>query len=200
MNLLGKNKFKNLVFGGTFDPIHNGHIKIVEKIIFNFSPEKIYIIPTGNPYMKPKPPIASSLQRLEMCKIAFANFDRVEIIDYEALRDSPSYTFDTLNFLASRNIQIDTLVLGEDSFSELDNWKEGLLLRKNYKFIVIKRNESSQLDLDDKNFVYLDHISLLSSSDIRKKIALNKQIITDTSIEIANYIENNMIYKNGQNK
>ena len=200
MNLLGKNKFKNLVFGGTFDPIHNGHIKIVEKIIFNFSPEKIYIIPTGNPYMKPKPPIASSLQRLEMCKIAFANFDRVEITDYEALRDSPSYTFDTLNFLASRNIQIDTLVLGEDSFSELDNWKEGLLLRKNYKFIVIKRNESSQLNLDDKNFVYLDHISLLSSSDIRKKIALNKQIITDTSIEIANYIEDNMIYKNGQNK
>ena len=84
MNLPGKNKkIKNLIFGGTFDPIHYGHIEIVKKINLNFSPEKIYVVPSGNPYMKPKPPVATPLQRLEMCKLAFNDFNSVKIIDYE---------------------------------------------------------------------------------------------------------------------
>tara|TARA_B100001113_G_C20975338_1_gene563654 strand:+ start:113 stop:718 length:606 start_codon:yes stop_codon:yes gene_type:complete len=199
MNLPGKNKkIKNLIFGGTFDPIHYGHIEIVKKINLNFSPEKIYVVPSGNPYMKPKPPVATPLQRLEMCKLAFNDFNSVKIIDYEIYRDTPSYTFDTLNFLSSKNIPIDTLALGEDSFLELDSWKQGDYLKRKYNFIVIKRSKSSKFSLEKNDCFYLDRISSLSSSAIRKKILLNQSINNDTTIEIADYIEDNMLYKNGQ--
>jgi nicotinate-nucleotide adenylyltransferase len=201
MTLLGKNnKIKNLIFGGTFDPIHYGHIEIVKKIISYFSPEKIYVIPSGNPYMKPKPPIASPLQRLQMCKIAFNDFNCVNIIDYEVYRSSPSYTVDTINFMSSKNIIIDTLALGEDSYLELDSWKEGDFLKRKFNFVVIKRSKSSNLSTSKSDCFYLEKISSLSSSDIRKKIASNKSIKNDTPIEIENYIEDNMLYKNGQSK
>ncbi|MEC7837812.1 MAG: nicotinate (nicotinamide) nucleotide adenylyltransferase [Chloroflexota bacterium] len=200
MNLPGKNnKIKSVLFGGTFDPIHYGHIKIIEKIICDFNPKVIYIVPAGNPYMKNSPPLATPLQRLQMCELAFKNSKNIKIIDYEILRNSPSYTFDTLNYLSSEKnyINVDTLVLGEDSYIEIDKWKKGKNLKEKYNFIVVKRSNSFSKKNSAKGLFFMEKLSNLSSSLIRKKIDQNQSINNDTPIEIANYIEDNKLYKNG---
>ncbi|MFL2653013.1 MAG: nicotinate (nicotinamide) nucleotide adenylyltransferase [Dehalococcoidia bacterium] len=200
MNLPGKNKLiNNIIFGGTFDPIHNGHIEIIKKIKILFNPKIIYVIPSGNPYMKPKPPVASPIERLQMCKIAFKDFENVKVIDYEIHRKDPSYTYDTIEYLSSININIDSLILGQDSYLEINKWKNGVFLKNKYNFIVIKRNTSASLPINPRNCFYIEKISTLSSSLIREKIILNKSINEDTPIEITKYIEDNNLYKNGQN-
>ena len=66
---------KSIFFGGTFDPVHNGHIEVIKYIKNNFKFKKIFIAPAGNQYMKIVPPIATPIQRYEMCKLAFADID-----------------------------------------------------------------------------------------------------------------------------
>ena len=200
MNLPGKNnKIKAVLFGGTFDPIHYGHIKIIEKINFHYKPEVIYIVPAGNPYMKNAPPVATPLQRFQMCELVFKNSLNIKLIDYEISRNSPSYTIETLNYLISAEnyTNVDTLVLGEDSYIEIDKWKKGKKLKDKYNFIVIKRSNSLLENSSENGVFFMEKLSNLSSSLIRKKIINNKPINNDTPIEIANYIEDNKLYKNG---
>ena len=71
MNLSGRNNGKKVqisaFYGGTFDPLHNGHLSIIKNITENFLIRKVFLVPTGNPYMKQFSPIATPLQRLAMC-------------------------------------------------------------------------------------------------------------------------------------
>ncbi len=72
MHLPGKNNLlKSVFFGGTFDPIHNGHLEIISYIKNNFNFNKMFLSPAGNQYMKSMPPIATPEQRYEMCRLAF---------------------------------------------------------------------------------------------------------------------------------
>ena len=146
MNFHGKTKkINSLVFGGTFDPIHYGHIEIIKRINQKFNPERFCIVPAGNPYMKLNKPLATPIQRYEMCSIALKYFSKLEFVDFEIRRSSPSYTYDTINFLNQNSgvPKIDTIVVGMDSFKEINLWKKGNELIKNYNFLVIKRSDTN---------------------------------------------------------
>ena len=199
MNFHGKiKKIKSLFFGGTFDPIHFGHIEIIKRINKKINPERFCIVPAGNPYMKQSKPLATPLQRYEMCSIALKNFSKIELIDFEVHRDSPSYTYDTINFLNEKPHypKIDTIVLGLDSYKEINMWKKGDELLRNYNFLVIKRSDSNFEAKEVDNIIFFDDISDLSSTLIRNKIFSNKPIVNDTPIEIVKYITDNNLYKN----
>ena len=120
MNLSGKNNGKKVqisaFYGGTFDPLHNGHLSIIKNITESFLIRRVFLVPTGNPYMKQFSPIATPLQRLAMCKIGISN-KSVQIVDYEVNRPNPSYTIDTLNFLkkTQKDFCIKYIVLGSDA-------------------------------------------------------------------------------------
>ena len=149
--------------------------------------------------MKLNKPLATAIQRYEMCSIALKSFSKLELVDFEILSSSPSYTFDTINFLNQKSCvpKIDTIVVGMDSFKEINLWKKGNELKRNYNFLVIKR---SNINFDISKFdnvILFDDISDLSSTTIRKKIFLNKAIVNDTPIEIVKYITDNNLYKNG---
>jgi len=201
MNFHGKNKkIKSLLFGGTFDPIHFGHIEIIKIINQKFNPERFCVVPAGNPYMKLNKPSASPIERYEMCSIALKKFSKIELIDFEIHRLSPSYTYDTINFLNQQSDvpRIDTIVVGIDSFKEISIWKKGKELIRDYNFLVIKRPDIN-FEIDDcDNVILFDHVSNLSSTSIRKKISSNKTIDNDTPIEIVKYITDNNLYKNGK--
>ena len=201
MNFHGKTKkINSLVFGGTFDPIHYGHIEIIKRIKQKFNPERFCIVPAGNPYMKLNKPFATPIQRYEMCSIALKYFSNLEFVDFEIHRSSPSYTCDTINFLNQKSgvPKIDTIVVGMDSFREINLWKKGNELIRNYNFLVIKRSDTNFEISKFDNVILFDHISDLSSTIIRKKIFSNKTIVNDTPIEIVKYITDNNLYKNGK--
>jgi|TARA_B110000263_G_scaffold54024_1_gene45397 nicotinate-nucleotide adenylyltransferase len=196
MNSHGKDKKKAAIFGGTFDPFHNGHLKIIEYVLENFNLDKIFLIPAGNQYMKPEPPKATPLQRFEMCKLAVKSHlvDLVELIEYEIQKTSPSYTFDTLAYLKKNkpDFSVQYIILGGDAFDEISLWKKSSFLRNNYKFIIIQRDKINHKQ-NIKTIPVLK-LSDISSSNIRNKIIRKESILLDTPMEIQKYISDNYLY------
>ena len=197
MNLHGKNKKKAAIFGGTFDPFHNGHLKIIDYVLENFNLDKIFLVPAGNQYMKTIPPKATPTQRFDMCKLVFHS-QLIEVIDYEIKKTSPSYTFDTLEYLEKNKSEfsVSYIILGTDAYDEILLWKEAEFLLNNYKFITIQRDQKNCIKKEN-NFpvVKISKISNISSSKIREKIRKKEPILLDTPMEIQKYITDNNLYK-----
>jgi len=194
MNLHGKSKKKAAIFGGTFDPFHNGHLKIIDYVLENFNIDKIFLVPAGNQYMKPILPKTTPAQRFDMCKLG-ARSHLIEIIDYEIKKTSPSYTFETLNYLEKNKSEfsISYIILGTDAYDEISLWKKSEFLINKYKFILIKRDQKNYIK--EKNIFPVEKLSSISSSNIRKKIRKKESILLDTPMEIQKYITDNNLYK-----
>jgi nicotinate-nucleotide adenylyltransferase len=194
MNLHGKSKKKAAIFGGTFDPFHNGHLKIIDYVLENFNIDKIFLVPAGNQYMKPIPPKTTPAQRFDMCKLGVRSH-LIEIIDYEIKKTSPSYTFETLNYLEKNKSEfsIRYIILGTDAYDEISLWKKSEFLINKYKFILIKRDQKNYVK--DKNIFPVAKLSSISSSNIRRKIRKKESILLDTPMEIQKYITDNNLYK-----
>ena len=110
------------VVGGTFDPMHNGHIAAAEAAIDCAELDEVVFVPTGTPPHRP-PTVASSEQRLEMCRLATADDPRFSVSDVEAKRSGPSYTVDTLLALRAANPHAELLlVLGWDAAALFRTW------------------------------------------------------------------------------
>ena len=110
------------VVGGTFDPIHNGHLAAAEAAIECADLDEVVFVPTGTPPHRP-PTVASSEQRLEMCRLATADDPRFSVSDVEAKRHGPSYTVDTLLALRAANPHAELfLVLGWDAAALFRSW------------------------------------------------------------------------------
>ena len=202
MNLSGKNNGKKVqisaFYGGTFDPLHNGHISIIKNLTESFLIRKVFLVPTGNPYMKQFSPIATPLQRLAMCKIGISN-KSVQIVDYEVNRPNPSYTIDTLNFLkkTEKDFCIKYIVLGSDAFNELHLWKDYIQLIKSYQFIVINRvgNKLNKNQTNNNKLHIIKKLDDINSSQIRNAIRLKKPINKYVSKEIEKYITKTNLYQ-----
>lgn len=110
------------VVGGTFDPMHNGHLAAAEAAIECAELDEVVFVPTGTPPHRP-PTVASSEQRLEMCRLATADDPRFSVSDVEVKRKGPSYTVDTLLALRAANPHAELfLVLGWDAAALFRAW------------------------------------------------------------------------------
>jgi len=113
------------LFGGTFDPVHFGHLRLAEEAANEFELEKIRWIPAGQPVLRASPNV-SAAQRLEMVRMAIADNPRFELDAAEALSDRPSYTVPTLERLRQDDVcgtrQPLVLLLGADAFSGVAGW------------------------------------------------------------------------------
>jgi nicotinate-nucleotide adenylyltransferase len=110
------------VVGGTFDPIHNGHIAAADAAIECAELDEVVFVPTGTPPHRPAT-IASAAQRLEMCRLSTADDPRFSVSDVEVKRSGPSYTVDTLLALRGANPHAELfLVLGWDAASLFRTW------------------------------------------------------------------------------
>lgn len=119
-------------FGGSFDPIHNGHIQLALSLIEKGKVDEVIFCPAGiSPFKKSAPPLASKEDRLKMCKLAIAQISQFSLLDWEVKRKTPSYTIDTIRFLKKRDPKASyRLILGEDSFAGISKWKESDTLLK----------------------------------------------------------------------
>ena len=180
------------VFGGTFNPFHNGHLEIIKALISLNMFDKILVIPTNIPPHKNAPMLASGEDRLAMCFLALKDFMNVEVCDIELRRNGPSYTIDTvceLKKLYNANVHV---VCGGDMITTLYSWKSYNELIKSAKFVAFRRvgTDNSEFDLAvdkirlDGGFVTIidTNITDVSSTEIRNgdsgklPFAVNKYI------------------------
>ncbi|MBI5592757.1 MAG: nicotinate (nicotinamide) nucleotide adenylyltransferase [Deltaproteobacteria bacterium] len=121
------------LFGGTFNPIHFGHLRTILEVRERFGLSRIYLIPSAIPPHKSEADIASPSDRLEMIRRAVGNDSDFVVSDVELMRTGPSYTIDTLSFFADALSKTDPcfLIVGLDAFLEIHTWKDfrGILTR-----------------------------------------------------------------------
>ncbi|MCP2518923.1 nicotinate-nucleotide adenylyltransferase [Candidatus Aminicenantes bacterium AC-708-M15] len=128
------------IFGGTFNPIHFGHLRAAEEVRYKCQLEKILFIPAYIPPHKNSSDIASSKARWDMICLALSNNDAFMPLDIEIKKEKISYSIDTLKEL--RNTYSDSIIffiMGIDSFMEIKTWKNYIELIENYFLIVMSR-------------------------------------------------------------
>src|SRR4030042_5347120 len=112
------------IFGGTFDPIHNGHLTVAEEVRVKLGLGQLLFIPAGQPWLKADRPVSSAKHRLAMLSLAIADNHHFAISTIEIERPGPSYTVDTIAAL-KRNLGVEVKIfflLGSDALAELPQW------------------------------------------------------------------------------
>ena len=129
------------LFGGTFNPIHSGHIHASLEVKEAFSLDKIYLIPSALPPHKKQTGMAKAKDRLEMVRLSISSYSSLYISDVELKRSGPSYTIDTLLHFRSIFPKNDHfyLIVGLDAFLEIDTWKSYKDLFLLASFVVMAR-------------------------------------------------------------
>ena len=200
------------VFGGSFDPIHNGHLLIAQKVLELDKADEVLFVPALLPPHKMDGLVATPEQRLEMVKLALAPLEKCSFTDVELQRaGAPSYTFDTMSIL--KQIYSDCelfLLIGMDSLLGLHSWYRAPELVTRGKFIIYPRPGSErppiyelEKEFGSKNayklyYSILDDPELaqsdVSSTAIREAIAQHLSLDKYVPQAVAQYIHDNNIY------
>lgn len=197
-------KLKYGIMGGSFNPIHNAHIRMAGDVMSDLFLDKIVFIPTGVPPHKKLEDI-EAYQRLEMTKLATAGNNKFEVLDIEVLNQGTSFTVDTVGKLKLLYPDIDFyFITGADSILDIPKWKDPHKLMSLCKFVCVKRpNYSDELEekvIDITNefggeiIVVEGSMVNLSSTEIRKKVKENKSIEDLVPEKVNRYIKENKLY------
>jgi len=209
------------LFGGTFNPIHCGHLKAAEEIIEKIKLDKICFIPSNIPPHKEENELADANQRFKMVESAIRGKDKFCISDYEILKKEKSYTVDTLKHFKGKFPGHEMyFIVGHDIFNPIETWKDFKELFELSNFIVISRpgvsDANDQLPLaikdefryyrEESEIKYYKHKSSklliktqikgleVSSSEIRKLTKSKKPIKELVPLPVEHYILNNNLY------
>jgi nicotinate-nucleotide adenylyltransferase len=146
------------LYGGTFDPIHNGHLYVVTELLERDVVDQIILVPAGEPWLRENEPSASGEDRLKMCQLAVAELDlgdEVFVNSIEIRRTGPSYTIDTVEALMATYPDDEiVLILGTDAHATIDQWHRSDELKKLVEVLVIDRPDfpgSPTLDIGALN-------------------------------------------------
>ncbi|MBQ8977114.1 MAG: nicotinate (nicotinamide) nucleotide adenylyltransferase [Succinivibrionaceae bacterium] len=138
------------IFGGTFDPFHNGHLQLVRSVLKLGILERIYLMPNYIPPHKPQP-VADDRDRLAMINLVCAHEQNIFPLDFEIRRKSVSYTFETVSKLSEderfSNTRI-TLLIGMDSLINFTSWYHYEQLLQQVNLVVARRSHYDLADLD----------------------------------------------------
>ena len=202
------------LFGGTFDPIHDGHIAIANHVLKNLSVDHIEFIPCYLPPLHATP-IANAQDRLNMVKLAIQKNSRCEINDIEIQRKGVSYTIDTVKSVRKKEKQnILCLMVGADAFLQFHTWKNWKTILKLAHIVVINRIGVDLTPIHSllKNSVVLSENTLyknqagcilllsmkpisISATDIRQKIQMGERHhITGLPKSVSEYIFKHHVY------
>jgi len=163
------------LFGGTFDPIHNGHIQAANSAQQALGLDKVIMIPAGDPYLKRSKLATSKCDRYNMVSLAIQEFPFLDISDVEVVRSGPSYTVDSVRHFKKEGHTV-IVLLGVDSIIEMDNWKDPDALHFECEVvgltrpgIKIDRSEAYLIRQEKYSIKTIEANSpLISSSEIRK--------------------------------
>ena len=184
------------IYGGSFNPMHIGHEKIVDYVLNNLNMDKIIIIPVGIPSHRENN-LEQSDTRLKICKEIFKGNKKIEVSDIEIKSEGKSYTYDTLLKLIDLYREKNEFfeIIGEDSLKSLKTWKNYEELLKICKFIVFRRKDDKNIQIDkeflnNKNIIILENEYYnISSTEIRNMVKNNEDISAFVNKKVKKLIE-----------
>ncbi|WP_456399429.1 nicotinate (nicotinamide) nucleotide adenylyltransferase [Persephonella sp.] len=203
------------IYGGSFDPIHIGHLRIAEDIREEFSLERVIFVPAYHSPLKPECK-ASSEDRLEMIKLSISENKYFDVDDVELRRRGKSYTVDTLEYFKGTYNSFPYFIVGTDAFLTFDRWKDPEKILSLTNIIVIGRgntnknevenflklkfnknlSEISNLNDNEPKIYFFDSRRLdISSTEIRNRVSTNKSIKYLVLPEVENYIFKKRLYR-----
>jgi len=190
------------LFGGTFDPIHIGHLIIAEWIYEELQLEKIIFIPAGDPPHKQSKYISSVKHRLEMVRLAIEDNSKFDISEFEAEKIGKSYSVETLKEFSEVYKSQATLfwIIGSDSLIDLPNWFQPDKIYELSTVVVYPRMdfevEKASRHLREKSLIVAAPQIEISSTEIRNRVSNGPTIRYLVPSKVEEYICTNGLYKN----
>jgi nicotinate-nucleotide adenylyltransferase len=195
------------ILGGSFNPIHNGHIELGIKAKEQFDLNKIIVMPNNKPAYKDDGQLIGNRDRVNMINMAIQNLRDFEFSDLELTRGGITYTSDTLEFLSARYPEVRWyFIMGGDSVDSFLEWNRPEVITRLASLIVTTRGDIDKtkvmVDINkikekypwsDIAFEIIDGMDI-SSSDIRKRVAKGQSISGMVPTQVEEYIKSTGLY------
>jgi len=191
-----KNLKKIGIYGGSFDPIHHGHLILAREAREALDLEKVIFVPAAVSPFKGRAAAASGDMRLKMLQAAIESEEGFAIDDCELRRPPPSWTIDTVLEIRKRETDSEIyLLIGEDNVAALDRWRRFDELKKMVRFVVLDRTGSQTR----RNYQVVLRKIDISATDIRKRVARGQSIHYLVPPAVEEIIQGEKLYR-GQSK
>lgn len=186
------------IFGGTFDPVHRGHLQLAQSARTQFSLDKIIFVPAYKPPHKQElPSLTSAQDRYEMVRLAIEGEPFFELSDCELKRKGVSYTFDTVcEFESKYPNGTFFLILGKDAFDQIDTWHRANELKKKVQFLVAHRGNRKIYTSGDAFTEWIQMpLCPIFSAGIREAIKHGWNVNDQVSPKVLQYIHDHEFYR-----
>lgn len=179
------------IYGGTFDPIHNGHLRVIVELLSRKVVDEIILIPAGMPRLRAAAPQADGKTRLEMCKLAVGDLpsgikERVSVSDIEINRAGETYAIDTVEALGNDAQEL-YWIIGSDAYANIDNWHRADELKELVSFIVIDRPGSKSGENPESRVDPIKRLDIealdISATEIRSQLNAKEQATSQSERE-----------------
>lgn len=186
------------ILGGTFDPIHLGHLQLAQNARVQFSLDKVIFVPAYHPPHKHELLLrTSATDRYEMVRLAVEGEPFLELSDCELVRKGISYTWDTLNTFEKKYPNgTFFLILGKDAFEGIDAWHRAAELKKKVRFLVAKRGAG---EICAPEGARVERIQMplcpISASGIREAIQQGKNVDEHIPPKVLQFIHTRALYR-----
>jgi nicotinate-nucleotide adenylyltransferase len=187
---------KIALLGGTFNPVHNGHLLLADQVRLHFKYDKIVFVPSYIPAHKNVDGIVTPEERLEMLVQAVGDTEWADFSDCEIQRKGISYTADTLDFI-SKNYNLSDkpgLIIGDDLAAGFGSWRNPENILKMADLIIAHRLHSEQIALKFPHKYINNDIFSLSSSQIRQMVKNGEDISESVPEKVYLYIKEKGLY------
>lgn len=193
------------ILGGTFDPIHYGHLLLAETAYDRFGMDKVLIMPAGDPYFKVDRGVSSDPDREAMTRLAIADNPHFEFSDLELKREGDTYTVDTLKILKDQHLYDDLyFIVGSDTLFQMEKWYKPQEIFQLATILSSCRNIpnaelNAQMDYLRGKYgakivnLYMPNIDI-SSTDIREKVKNKMSVKYFTPDSVIDYIKEHQLY------
>ena len=195
------------IMGGTFNPIHNGHLTLAQEAFKQFTLDEVLFMPCGNAYMKADQDIESGQIRAEMTALAIRKSPYFTLSTLEIEQPGNTYTYQTLERLKKANPDTEYyFIMGADSLFHITKWALPERILSNCCILAAVRGDKTTADLEtqlrmlereyDADIRVLQTLPInISSSDIRRKISAGESIKDDVPEDVRTYIEKRGLYR-----